>query len=177
MLFMGLLEVVGIASIMPFMGLLSNPAMINENQWMHWSYTLFGFESTITFLVALGLLVLGLFILSNAFSAFTTWLIFHFVANQNYRIAKWLLENYVAKPYIYFLSRNTSDLGKNILMESAMLSDGVVLPLVQLLAKSVVVTLVSVMLIWVDPIVTLTMGIVLGSAYAIVFYGVRYKIG
>ena len=57
MLLAGGMQVVGVASIVPFMQLVAEPASIHDNAWMRWLYRVGGFESaraTTRHLLALG---------------------------------------------------------------------------------------------------------------------------
>ena len=73
-LLMALLEVVGIASILPFMRLVAEPDVINDNEWFKWVYETFNFSSPRALLITVGIAVITFLTISNAFAAFTTWL-------------------------------------------------------------------------------------------------------
>ena len=62
--FMGILEVVGVASIAPFMAVVSNPEVIETNLYLNLTYNYFSFTSTNSFLVFLGCAVLILLVSS-----------------------------------------------------------------------------------------------------------------
>ena len=80
---MGLLQVAGVGSIVPFVSLLSDRSLVQENPVLAWLYETLGFASPEGFLIFAGLCVLGLLVAGNAFMAFTTWLIARFAwANQ-----------------------------------------------------------------------------------------------
>ena len=57
MLGAALLQVTGVASILPFMQLLSRPDAIEEVAWLSWAYGFFGFESQRQMLLWTGVLV------------------------------------------------------------------------------------------------------------------------
>ena len=76
-LIMALLDVVGVASILPLMTVLANPELIHTNLMLNTIFKIFnsfGISKPENFLFALGFLVLILFILSLAFKAFTTYM-------------------------------------------------------------------------------------------------------
>ena len=50
----GIMEAVGVASIMPFLSVLSNPEVIQENAYLSYSYEFFNFSSSNDFLLFLG---------------------------------------------------------------------------------------------------------------------------
>ena len=75
---MGVLEVAGIASIMPFMAVVANPSVIQTNPHLSRSYHAFAFHSQTSFLLFLGFAVLGIIVVSNLYSALANWFLLHF---------------------------------------------------------------------------------------------------
>ena len=126
-LIMALLEVVGVASIAPFMAVISTPEMIHENSYLSVLYTLFNINSNNEFTILLGSAIVILLLLSNSSQAFITWKITYFSQMLQHRLQVRLLRQYLAQPYSFYLSSNTSELGKNILNEVSSGISGVVL--------------------------------------------------
>ena len=50
----GLLQTAGVASIMPFLAVVSNPSVISENKYLSRAYDAFAFQSSDQFIIALG---------------------------------------------------------------------------------------------------------------------------
>lgn len=132
---MALLQVVGIASITPFLALVSNPAAIDEHELLRWAYRTFDFETEVGFLLFVGFGVLVVFTLSNLFAMFTTWLSMRFSWERNYTPSRRLLQHYFAMPYAFFLNRNSADLSKNVLAEVKEVIGGVLVPGMRVLAR------------------------------------------
>ena len=65
MVLLGLLEVIGVASIMPFMAVVSSPKMIEENEYLNLVYAAGGFDSHSDFAVSLGFGMLCIIIVTN----------------------------------------------------------------------------------------------------------------
>ena len=63
--FMAIIEVAGVASIMPFMMVVSNPEIINSNELLNWAYHAFHIDSVTQFLFLLGSLSLSVIIFNN----------------------------------------------------------------------------------------------------------------
>ena len=61
MLVVALVEVIGVASIFPFMAVLTNPAMIKKSHSFLAIYNFFGFSNTHAFLLFLGCFVFVFF--------------------------------------------------------------------------------------------------------------------
>ncbi len=175
-LIMGLTEITGIVSIAPFMGIVSNPEIIHTNKYLSQIYNALGFSSSNQFLFFTGVVVLAVLAFGNGFSSFITWLLLRFTFLQGHTLSVRLLNKYLSQPYVFFLNRNTADLSKNILMEVHRVIGGVLMPGMQVLTKMVVALSILGLLIVVDPLLAVTVAIVLGGAYAAVFGLVRMKL-
>jgi ATP-binding cassette subfamily C protein len=170
------LEVVSVASIMPFLSVASDPASIHENTYLSWAFDAFGFEDTHAFLVALGALALSALVVSNTFIVFVTWLQERYVWNRNHSISKRLLQRYLQQPYEFFLTKNSSDLSKNILEETREVTAQMLLPALRGLAKGLVALAIIGFLVFVDPLVAFVVSVVLGGAYVAIYALVRRKL-
>lgn len=170
---MSALDVVGIASILPFMQLVANPAVIETNELLKWLYNGGGFESESAFLIASGVGVLVLVILSNILTVFVTWLQLKLVWRVSHNVSVRLLRKYLYQPYEYFLTHASSDLAKQILSEVRTLCQQVILPSVRMIAQVFVTVVIFLMLLAVDPLLTTVMIVVLAFFFVSVYMGVR----
>ena len=171
-----LVDMMGVASILPFVAILSNPSLIETSIILNLTFnqlTIFGVKTEEEFLFALGIIVFLLLILSLIIKALTTYLQERFVQLSEYNIGKRLIEIYLQQPYSWFLNRNSADLGKNILSEVMQVINNGIRPLIELIAKSLIAIALIILLFIVDPILTMIVGPSLGSAYLLIFYFVR----
>lgn len=175
MLAMAVLETIGVASILPFMQVVSNPALVEQNHWLSTVYEGLGFESTQSFLLFLGLGVLLAITINNSFSAFTTWLMYRYAWGQNHRLSTRLLSRYLGRPYVFYLSRNTAGLSKNILSEVNIVIQGVMLAALRFTCRALVAVLIIGLLAFVDPRLAVVVGVVLGGAYGSIYVALRRK--
>jgi ABC-type multidrug transport system fused ATPase/permease subunit len=174
---MGIFEMAGVASIMPFMQLVSDPSAIENQAWLRRLYEGFAFRSPSSFLLAAGLVVLGLMTLANAFTVFTLWLQHRFAWNSSHAIASRLLRRYLHQPYAFFLRRNTAVLSKQVLSEVNELAQGVLLAVATLVARSFVTLVIFALLVVVDPLLALVLFAGFGSIYILVYRGSRSFLG
>ena len=173
MIVLGLLEVVGVASIMPFMAVVSNPQMVEENEYINFLYVSGGFDTHSDFTVFLGFVMLCVIIFTNGYSAFMKWKITYFVRMQGYRLEVRLLKYYLSQPYVFFLNRNTSDIEKNILTEVERFAGGIVHPGLEAISRVVVILFIFIFLIVIDPIVAFGVFFGLGGIYISLFLFVK----
>lgn len=170
---MALLDVVGVASILPFIAVLSNPNFIETNFILNNIFEIlmgFGVKNTQEFIFVLGVLSLVLLVISLCFKAFTIYLQLRFVQMCQYSLSKRLVEGYLNQPYSWYLSRSSADLGKIILSEVAQVIEAGLNPLMEIISKGFIVTALVSLLLLVDPKLALIIGLVLGGAYVIIFY-------
>ena len=173
---MALLDMIGVASILPFMAVLMNPGLIETNVILNTMFknsNMFGIETSQEFLLALGILVFALLIISLAFKALTTYAQIRFVQMREYSIGKRLIEGYLHQPYTWFLSRHSADLGKTILSEVSTIIAYGISPLMELIAKGTVTIALITLLVIVDSKLSFIAGLSLGAGYLIIFYIVR----
>lgn len=170
------LEVVSVASIMPFLSVASDPAVIQENAYLSWAYSTFDFADTNTFLIALGLAALVALLTSNAFIVLTTWALFRYVWGRNHSLSRRLLRRYLHRPYEYFLTHNSAELGKNILEEVKEVATQMLLPAMRGGAKSIVALAIMGFLVFVDPWVALIAATGLGISYTAIFFAVKNRL-
>ena len=176
MLIMALLDMIGVASILPFIAILTNPSLVETNIILNIIFeasSVVGVENVQQFLFFLGVTVFIILISSLAFKALTTYLQVHFIEMCQYNLSKNLVEGYLFQPYSWFLSHHSADLGKTILSEvSTVISSGVG-PILELISRGfVALALISLLLI-ADPKLTIIVGISLGVIYWLIFNFIR----
>ncbi|MDC3382553.1 ABC transporter ATP-binding protein/permease [Candidatus Pelagibacter sp.] len=173
---MALLDMIGVASILPFIAVLTNPNLIETNLILKTMFEISGrfeIQTNQEFIFLLGVIVFILLIFSLAFKAITTYVQIRFVFMHEYSIGKRFVEGYLRQPYSWFLSRHSADLGKTILSEVGQLIGNGIRPLIDLIAKSILVVALISLLVVVNPKLSFIVGLSLGSAYMIIFFFVR----
>nr|WP_279311367.1 ABC transporter ATP-binding protein [Salinibacter ruber] len=173
---MASLQVASVASIMPFLSVASDPSIIQENEYLRWAYATFGFDDDRSFLIALGLGALLALVVSNVFIILTRWAMERYSWGRNHSLSRRLLRSYLYRPYEYFLTRNSSELGKNILEEVKEVTDQMLKPTLRGVAKAVVALFIVGFLVYFDPVVALMVTVVLGAAYGAIYLVVRSQL-
>jgi len=166
---MGILETVGVASVMPFMTVLSNAEVIHTSDYLSALYDALGFTDTHEFLVFLGTVTFLLVVGSLIFKAVTHWAMARYVQMRKYTISARLLRNYLNRPYSFFIDRHSAELGKKILSEVAQVVSLCLKPSVELVANSVVMIFLITLIVAINPVVAVIAVAVLGSAYVVVY--------
>ena len=169
---MALLDAIGVASILPFMAVLTNPDVIETNVFLNKAFNfskLVGVENNQQFLFALGFFVFLLLIFSLIFKALTTYLQVRFILLLEYSLCKRLVEGYLHQPYIWFLNRHSGDLGKTILSEVGGVVGNGINQVVEILAKGILAITIIALLVIADPKLALIVGLIVIGVYGLIF--------
>ncbi|MFZ5589807.1 MAG: ABC transporter ATP-binding protein [Pseudomonadota bacterium] len=169
-LIMALLDVIGVASIMPFMAVLANPELVETNAILATVYAGLDFSDVQSFLFFLGVVVFMVLVVSLAFKALTTYAQLRFTLMLEYSIGRRLIEGYLHQPYTWFLNRHSADLGKTVLSEVHQVIVGAIMPMMTLIAQGAVAIALLTLLLVIDPKLAIIVGVALGIAYGLVFH-------
>lgn len=166
---MALLEMIGVASIMPFMSVLVEPELIQKNSNLNYLFQIsntLGIENSEQFLFLLGVVCFLLILLSISFKGLTIYIqtMFNVMARHNTAIK--LVEGYLSQPYTWFLNRHSSELSKNILAEVKFVIDKGLASFMNLITQIIVsIVLISLLLI-----VNFKLTLVVGCSLAVIYY-------
>ena len=86
-------EIVGIASIVPFIGLISDPDFLNKYDFLENIYNYFelSYQQSIIYT---GISIIVLFVSSNLTSAYNLWRTVKFTAEQNHKVSVFIMKKY-----------------------------------------------------------------------------------
>ncbi len=180
---MAVIDMLGVASIFPFISLMSNPQLIETNDLLIYLYkksTYLGINNTKQFLFLFSYAVFILLIFSLSLRALTIYVQVRFCLMREYSIGKLLVEKYLYQPYSWFLNKNSSDLGKNILSEVNQVIYQIIVPMMNLITQGTIIIALLLLLILIDTMLALKIALVLISAYGIIYFLMKnflYKIG
>ena len=122
------LDMIGVASIMPFMAVLANPEVIETNRYLQAVYQRLGFSDTRSFLFFLGVMMFVALVVATACRALTTYATVRFTQMRNYSLSRRLVAGYLGQPYEFFLNRHSADLGNSVLAEVEQVIGGALMP-------------------------------------------------
>lgn len=168
----GLLDVFGVASIMPFIAVLSKPELVETNTILASAYKFsqnFGVNTTSQFLFLLALFSFLTLVFSMVFKALTMYAQLRFAVMREYSLGKRLLEGYVRQPYVWFLNRNSAELGKNILSEVSRYTNYCLLPMVNIISHSILAIALISLIVFINPTVAFVSFTVLSGSYFIIY--------
>ena len=169
----GLCEMVGVASVLPFLAVLADPTRIERHGPLHLAYTELDFSSPETFLVFLGFAVLGLILLSFCVRLVAVFAISRFSNMRAYSLSQQLIENYLRQPYPWFLRRNSAQLSKTVLIEVQRVVNQAIMPAMLTISQFALVLSLFCFLLAMEPVIALLAVILFGGSYVLVFIVAR----
>ena len=175
-LIMAVLDMIGVASIFPFIGVITNPNLVETNIYLSYFYKFtssFGIRSIEQFIFVLGIIVFMILMISLTFRAFMAYLQARFTLMREYIIGKRLIEGYLRQPYSWFLNKNSADLSKNILSEINHVIHQTVVPMMILISQSAIAFALIILLLFVDANLTIIIALVLAISYLLIFRFVK----
>jgi len=173
---MAFLDMIGVASIMPFMAVLATPDLVQTNRYLATAYNFLGFSDRDSFMFFLGVAVFVTLVLSIGFKAFTMWAMLRFSRLREYSLTKRVVELYLHQPYEWFLNKHSSDLGKTVLAEIGQVVGGAMLPMMELIAQGCVVVALLCLLVITDPVLASVGGLGIGVAYSAIYAFLRRRV-
>ncbi len=174
--FMAIFEVVGIASIGPFMAVVGNTDLIESNANLAALYAFSGSQSPAEFLVFMGIGVLGLLILSSLVSIYTIWRLAMFGSKLGTEISARLYAYYLNRDWLFHASGSSAQLNKQVSSEAARVSNSVIQPLLQISARLVLVIMIVLGIFIFNPKVAIVGLVIFSLAYLIIYKLVRLRL-
>ncbi len=165
-----------VASIMPFLVILSDPSAISDYPLLTKFYDRFEFQSSYSFLITLGTLALIVNLLASLSQIARSYAIFHFSARQTESFSSRLISIYLRQPYVFFLDRHTGELSTKVLAVSQQVTDLFYRPAAEIVAAICSALAVLMFVFWVAPIVSLACMVVLGGIYGTTYLVIRRRI-
>lgn len=176
LLLMAVFDTIGVASIMPFIAVLSKPNLIDSNPYLNFTYIYFGFGNLKDFQFFLGFVFFLSLIVSIGFKALTSWFLVRFTYMRQYSLSRRLVNGYLHQPYAWFLNRHSADLGKTVLSEVDQVIAETLMPLLNLIAQGVLVITLLALIVLVDPVLALIVIVFFLVAYGGIYTLLRSRL-
>ncbi len=170
---MAFAELVGVASIGPFMALVADIELLTGDSWFATVYEKTGLQNPYDFLFVAGLTVLTVLALATGISMFTIWRLSVFAAKVGAEIADRLYRHYLNQDWLFHSGGSSAELTKKISTESTRVTDQIIQPLMQINARLVLVLVLSSAVLIYNPVAAATALIFFVSGYVLLYKVVR----
>lgn len=176
MAFGAVLEAMGVAIIVPFVYLLSDPTSALEHPRAKPILDLIGIDTTNKLIVLSSLVLLLFYIVRGGYLALMYFALFRFIFRERVRISNVLLSKYIDAPITFHLGRNSNELIKNATDTMQRFAMGVMMPAMTAVSESLVIAAVLTLLIIVSPVSTLAALVIIGVPAALYYEYVRLRL-
>jgi ATP-binding cassette, subfamily B, bacterial PglK len=169
-------DTLGVASILPFMTLVLNPSIIEDNILLKYLYnksSILGVTNTDQFIIVFGITFFFFIIFSFFLRSSTIYFQMRFALLREYTISRRLLESYLCQPYSWFLKNHSAEIAKNILNEVGTVVGSFIMPIISFVSNSLVVIMLITLCFLINPKITFIIVLVFGTSYLLIFYFVK----
>ncbi|GJE29064.1 Protein glycosylation K [Methylobacterium organophilum] len=171
-----LFEVVGVASVVPFLTLVGDPAAAGRIPYLTAIRDGLGLTDDRSFLLATGLAALLAILATSLINAGLTFAQLLFSHLTGYGFARRLLARYVDRERLFFARANSAELAKNVLSETDRMVVGVLTPTMVLVSRGASALAVVLFLIVYQPKLALILGGGFGGLYVLIYLVMRARL-
>lgn len=149
------LELLGVSLIMPLIQLISTPEVVTENGVLSTIYNALNMKSVSGFFIFLVIVIIVLYFLKNLYLSVLYYFQYSFIYNNQLKVAGRLIDCYLKKPYTYHLDHNTSDMIRNIMLDTDRLFQ-LILSFLNVMSEILLSLLLVIYLLVSDPLMSCT---------------------
>jgi ABC-type multidrug transport system fused ATPase/permease subunit len=165
----GIFQVIGVTSIFPFLAVAADPERIRNSQFGRRFLELLPPMDNRQLLFTAGVIAIAALLLSNAVNLIAEYARTRYAHSFGHWLRVRLLRRIVSQPYGYFLQRNSADLLKKVMGDVLNYVNGVLLPLLDSVARALTAALLLATLFFVHPLIALAAAVGFGAFYLIIF--------
>jgi len=173
---MTFMEIVGVASIIPFMSLVGDMSQLQQDTIIAQVYQASGIISELQFVFLLGVGALFVLFISAIFSIFTSWKLSMFATKVGTEISDRLYIYYLKQDWLFHASGSSAQLTKKIAIESQRVTNGIIMPLMRMNARIALTLFMSFTIFIYDPKVATIGFSFFAIAYLVFFKAVRLRL-
>lgn len=173
---MAITEIVGVASVIPFMTLVGDMSQLQQETIIARVYQVSGITSESQFVFLLGVGVLVILFISAMVSMFTTWRLAMYASNIGAEITDKLYTHYLKQDWLFHATGSSAQLTKKIATEAHRVTNGIIMPLMQMNARIIFALFMSLSIFVYDPTIAIIGLAVFTLAYFILFKVVRMRL-
>lgn len=160
MLVGAVVESVGVSMILPLV-----TSIMNESGWnMAWYSRLicglFGIQTRETYIKVFLLLLIAVYAIKNVYLTFEFYIQYSYTARNRHRMQKQLMEIYLHKPYVFYLSSSSGEIMRIINGDTSITST-LLITLLQFYMELIVDAVLVITLFIISPMITMVLAIAL----------------
>lgn len=169
-----IMELLGVSLFMPLTTVVTDPDKIDNNVFLKSFRDILGFNDTRQMFIGLAFTIIVIYIVKNVYLSLMYYHLYGFIYHNQLKVESRLIDCYMKKPYIYHLDHNTSDMIRNIMLDSERLFQ-LILQFLSLISELLLSVLLVTYLLIQDPVMTVSIALVLMASVGIYMAITRKK--
>jgi ATP-binding cassette, subfamily B, bacterial PglK len=171
----GIFQVIGVTSIFPFFALAADPRRIRNSRFGIWLLGHLPQMDERTLLIWAGIASIALLLLSNAVTLAGEVIRTRYGHGLGHFLRTRLMESLSARPYGYFLERNSGALLQKVVGDVMQFISGIFLPLMESLSRMVTLAFLLFTVFLVQPVMAIAAAVFFGGFYGAIFLLLRRR--
>lgn len=165
-----IINVVGIASILPFISVISEPNLINTNEYIIEFKHITGIDTQFGVILSFGLFSFFMILMANVIGGLDAWFSLKFSYFKEKELGEKLLLNYLSIDELSFNKKNIPEAIKNILTEIDRVILDTLFACLEMLSNFLMAVLIFSMLLFLDVLAAIVITAILLSVYLVIYH-------
>ncbi len=153
-------ELGGVSLILPLIQLISTPEVVEEPGIVRTVYRGLGMKSVTDFFIVLVVIIICVYLVKNIYLTLMYYFQYRYIYRNQLKCAGRLIDCYLKKPYTYHLDHNTSNMIRNIMLDTDRLFQ-LILQVLNVISEALLSLLLIIFLIITDPMMSITVALIL----------------
>ena len=170
------LDIFGLASLVPIIMAASKPGSILQHKATHWLYETLGFTTEKSFLVFLMVALFVFFLLKNIFSTLINYQQVRFTARLAVKVISSQFQKHINLPYLRFNEIGSPNLMNSTLNISNTYVNGMIRQLFIFFSEIIIVILSITLLVLYQPVLFVVLGVVLVPSMVLIYRSLRHRV-
>lgn len=164
----GVFDLLGVSLIIPIVNIVMDSSIIADNKWFILIKDIFSIRSDKMFIILLLTAMIAVYVLKNLYMILMYNTMYNILWKYKENLSMRLLSCYMYQDYTFHLSKNVSDLQRNILTDVGQFY-GFIMDVLNIFNQTIVCTLLTIYLLLLDWVTTVCVIIFLGGAIFVIY--------
>ncbi|MEX2600594.1 MAG: ABC transporter ATP-binding protein, partial [Balneolaceae bacterium] len=169
------LEVLGVGMLPGFVAIIATPDRVFDVELLAPVLKYLNITDGGDLLVLGAITLILVFLLKNGYLIFFRYIEARFVFRRYASVGSQLFDRYMSAPYSFSLARNSSELLRNVTSEAHLLISAVLSPALKMLKDAIMIAGIFLLLVFVEPLISLLVFILLGGASTLLLKALRNR--
>lgn len=168
-------EVMSVASIAPFMAIVSDSSNIDSNKYLRYLYEMSGAINHTQFLKYAGVATFLIICISTLIAILVSWASILFSYKMSASLSNKLYINFLHQSWLYHVTHSNSHLIKQI-YESNRIGSGIIAPVLQINKRIAMIVLMVSALFMIDVVITIATLVIFTTCYLFIFMVIKKRV-